>query len=115
PYIDEEPMRPPITNLAPRLAISYFAPGGGKAGVGPTFASWAEVSRWLTELSDPQMTLDDNLAGKAKQVTAGAKTELERIQAIGRYVQGTNYVAIQTGIGRGGGYRPHAATEVFAK
>ncbi|HKP13868.1 MAG TPA: DUF3857 domain-containing protein, partial [Blastocatellia bacterium] len=114
PYIDDEPMRPPITNLAPRLAINYFA-AGAKAGVGPTFASWAEVSRWLSQLSDPQMTLDDNLAAKAKQLTAGAKTELERIQAIGRYVQGTTYVAIQTGIGRGGGYRPHAATDVFAK
>jgi len=26
-----------------------------------------------------------------------------------------NYVSIQTGLGRGGGYRPHAATDVFAK
>jgi len=115
PYIEEEPMGPPITNIAPRLAISYFTPGGVKAGMGQTFANWAEVSSWLAQLSDPQMTLDDNLAGKAKQLTANAKTELERIQAIGRYVQGTNYVAIQTGIGRGGGYRPHSATDVFAK
>jgi hypothetical protein len=115
PYIEDEPMSPPITNLAVRLAISYFSPDGGKAGMGPTFGSWTEVSRWLSGLSDPQMTLDDNLAGKAKQLTANAKTELERIQAIGRYVQSTNYVAIQTGLGRGGGYRPHAATEVFAK
>ncbi|HEY9230506.1 MAG TPA: DUF3857 domain-containing protein, partial [Blastocatellia bacterium] len=113
PYIEDEPMGPPSTNIAPRLAISYFTPGGVKAG--PTFANWAEVSHWLAELSDPQMTLDDNLAGKAKQLTANAKTELERIQAIGRYVQSTNYVAIQTGLGRGGGYRPHTATEVFAK
>ena len=115
PYIEDEPMGPPITNIAPRLAVSYFTPDGVKAGMGQTFANWADVSRWLSQLSDPQMTLDDNLAGKAKQLTANAKTELERIQAIGRYVQGTNYVAIQTGLGRGGGYRPHAATEVFAK
>lgn len=115
PYIEDEPMGLPLTNIAPRLAVSYFTPDGVKAGIGQTFATWADVSRWLTQLSDPQMTLDDHLAGKARQLTANARIELERIQAIGRYVQGTNYVAIQTGLGRGGGYRPHAATEVFAK
>jgi hypothetical protein len=115
PFIEDEPMSPPVTNIAPRLAISYFAPPGMKSGIGRTFSSWAEVSRWLTEMSDEQATLDDNLAGKAKQITASAKTELERIQAIGRYVQGINYVSIQTGVGRGGGYRPHAAIDVFTK
>jgi Domain of Unknown Function with PDB structure (DUF3857)/Transglutaminase-like superfamily len=115
PYIEEEPLGPAITNIVPRLAMSYFPPDGVKAGLGMTFASWAEVSRWLSQLSDPQMTLDDNLAGKAKQLTAATKTELERIQAVGRYVQSVNYVSIQTGLGRGGGYRPHAATDVFAK
>jgi hypothetical protein len=114
-FIEEEPLSPPITNLVPRLAVSYFPPAGTRAGIGRTFSSWTEVSRWLTELSDPQAALDEALAGKAKQLTASAKTELERIQAIGRYVQGVNYVSIQTGVGRGGGYRPHAATDVFAK
>jgi hypothetical protein len=114
-FIEEEPLSPPLTNLVPRLAVSYFPPAGTKAGIGRTFGSWTEVSRWLTELSDPQAALDDALAGKARQLTATAKTELERIRAIGCYVQGVNYVSIQTGLGRGGGYRPHAATDVFAK
>jgi hypothetical protein len=114
-FIEEEPLSPPITNLVPRLAVSYFPPAGTKAGIAKTFNNWAEVSLWLTELSDPQAALGDALAGKARQLTASAKTELERIQAIGRYVQGVNYVSIQTGVGRGGGYRPHAATDVFAK
>lgn len=115
PFIKDEPLSPPVTNLAPRLAVSYFAPPGMKSGIGRTFGSWAEVSRWLSEMSDPQAALNDKLAGKARQLIAGAKTELERIQAIGRYVQGINYVSIQTGVGRGGGYRPHTAIDVFAK
>lgn len=115
PFIDEEPAGPPVTNIAPRLAVSYFPAPGAKSGIGRTFDSWSSVSRWLSELSDPQATLDDALAAKAKQLTAPARTEYERIQAIGRYVQAVNYVSIQTGIGRGGGYRPHSATEVFAK
>ncbi|HWO01255.1 MAG TPA: DUF3857 and transglutaminase domain-containing protein [Blastocatellia bacterium] len=114
PFIEEEPASPPVTALAARLAVSYFPPAEKKSAAG-VFSNWADVSRWLTALSEGQATLDDALAGRARQLTANAKTELERIQAIGRYVQGVNYVSIQTGIGRGGGYRPHSAIDVFAK
>lgn len=115
PYIEEEPASPSVTALAPRLAISYFSPPNKKTGIGRTFNNWTDVSRWLTELSDSQAALSDALANKAKQLIADTRTELERIQTIGRYVQNVNYVAIQTGIGRGGGYRPHSAIDVFAK
>lgn len=115
PYIEEEPFSPPVTSLAPRLAVSYFPAPGAQVTPGKTFENWADVSRWMSELEDPQATLSDPLAAKAQELTAGAKNELERIQAIGRYVQNIQYISIQTGIGRGGGYRPHAATEVFAK
>ncbi|HSO75562.1 MAG TPA: DUF3857 domain-containing protein, partial [Blastocatellia bacterium] len=113
-FIEEEPASPPVTALAARLAVSYFPPADKRAGAG-VFNDWTDVSRWLTALSEGQSTLDDALAGKARQLTSNAKTEMERIQAIGRYVQAVNYVSIQTGIGRGGGYRPHSAIDVFAK
>ena len=113
--IEEEPLSPPVTNIAPMLAVSYFPAPGAKGGIGRTFSGWSDVSRWLSELSDSQMTLDDALAGKARQLTGAAKTELDRIRAIGSYVQSINYISIQTGLGRGGGYRPHSAVEVFAK
>lgn len=113
--IEEEPLSPPVTNIAPLLAVSYYPAPGAKGGIGRTFSGWGDVSRWLSELMDPQMTLDDSLAGKARQLAGAAKTELDRIRAIGSYVQSINYISIQTGLGRGGGYRPHSAVEVFAK
>jgi hypothetical protein len=69
----------------------------------------------MSELEDPQVTVDESLANKAKELTSAARTEYEKILAIGRYVQKVQYISIQTGLGRGGGYRPHLATEVFAK
>jgi hypothetical protein len=80
-----------------------------------TFTSWGEVAGWLTELSDPQVVIDDVMARKAYELTALAKTEFDKIRAIAQYVQKIQYISIQTGVGRGGGYRPHAANEVFAK
>jgi transglutaminase-like putative cysteine protease len=113
--ITDEPMSPPVSQLAPRLAISYFPAAGSSNSTVKTFADWAQVAQWMSEIEDPQVTTNAALETKARDLTANCKSEFERIQAIGHYVQSIKYISIQTGIGRGGGYRPHAATEVFAK
>jgi hypothetical protein len=112
PAIEDEPSGPSVSNLAPRVAINYAPPTAAQSSTARAFNGWADVSRWYSELSDPQVTLDDALAGKARELTANSKTEYERIQAIGRYVQNLQYISIQIGVGR---FRPHSATEVFAK
>jgi hypothetical protein len=94
--------------------VSYF-PAAGKAVPGRSFDKWSEVSKWLSELSASQATPNEAMAEKARQLVANSSTELQKIQAIGRFVQNVNYVSIQTGIGRGGGYKPHLASDVFAK
>lgn len=114
PYIEPEPYSPSITNIVPRLSISLFPPAGAATDL-RAFKSWADVSWWLTTLSDPQVVLNEAMIAKAKELVAGASSEMEKIAAIARFSQDVNYVSIQTGIGRGGGYRPHAATEIFAK
>jgi hypothetical protein len=69
----------------------------------------------MSELEDPQMTINDDLAAKTRDITANATTEFDRIRAIARYVQQTRYIAIQLGLGHGGGYQPHSAIDVFTK
>ncbi|HEX6649592.1 MAG TPA: DUF3857 domain-containing protein, partial [Pyrinomonadaceae bacterium] len=115
PPIPEEPMSPELSDLSPRLAVSYYAPANSPSLAIKTFSNWGEVATWLTELSDPQVVVDDALARKAYELTALSKTEFEKIRAIAQYVQGIQYISIQTGLGRGGGYRPHPSNEVFAK
>src|SRR5207302_2767148 len=77
--IEPEPASPEVTNLAPRLAVSIFPPSGGKGGIGKSFESWAEVASWLNALSETQAELNDPLAAKARDLTANAKTEFEKI------------------------------------
>jgi len=115
PPIPDEPLSPSLSNLVARLAVSYYPPSTGAAPSIKTFTNWAEVGAWMSELEDPQVLVDDALARKAYELAALAKNEYEKIQAIGRYVQNIQYISIQTGLGRGGGYRPHSSTEVFAK
>ncbi|HLF84359.1 MAG TPA: DUF3857 domain-containing protein [Blastocatellia bacterium] len=114
PPVSYEPLSPPRTALTPWLAIN-LTPTPEKPATRRSFASWVDVSKWLSEISDSQAGVNDAIAGKAKQITAASTTEMEKITAVGRFVQAVNYVSIQIGTGRGGGYRPHSATEVFAK
>jgi hypothetical protein len=114
PRIEDEPASPEAASLVPRLAVSIY-PAAGKAAALRTFTSWKDVSRYLTELNEPQASYNEAMAAKARELTAQAKTEYERIQAIGRYAQAVNYISVQIGTGRGGGYRPHAALDVFTK
>lgn len=109
-----EPMSPSLTHLVPRLAISYHPPATTQTII-KAFANWGEVAAWLADISDPQVVVDDALARKAYELTALAKTEFDKIRAISQYAQNIQYISIQTGTGRGGGYRPHASNEVFAK
>lgn len=114
PPVPYEPLSPSLTDLVPRLAVSYFPPANSQLSI-KTFSNWGEVAAWMAELEDPQVIVDDALARKAYELTALAKTEFEKIRAIAQYVQSIQYISIQTGVGRGGGYRPHASNEVFAK
>jgi len=113
--VPDEPLSPSLSQLVPRLAVSYYPPANGQSLSIKTFSNWGEVAAWMSELEDPQVMVDDTLARKAYELTALAKTEYEKIRAIAQYVQKIQYISIQTGLGRGGGYRPHASTEVFAK
>jgi transglutaminase-like putative cysteine protease len=112
PPLEWEPASPTFTNLAPRLAVNYSPTEAVKNPGVRSFESWSDVSRWYSELSEVQATPDERIAAKARELTAAAKTELDKIRAIGQYVQKIQYISVQIGVGR---WRPHAASQIMAK
>lgn len=110
--IPPEPLSPSVRNLAPRIAINYF-PDSQTQSVGKVFTDWEDVSRWGTDLHTPQVIIDDAVAAKARELTENAKTELEKIRAIGAYVQNLQYISIDIGVGHGNGYRPRPSNLVL--
>jgi hypothetical protein len=109
PPIEREPYGPSINTLSPWVGVNV----GGTSS--RTFASWAQAAAALAELNEAQAEPNEAIIAKAKSLVAGASSELDRIRAIGRFVQQANYVSVQVNVSKGGGYRPHAATEVFEK
>src|SRR5206468_10711969 len=51
PFVEDEPASPELSSLVARVAVSVFPPAGSRASSARTFASWPDVSKWLTELN----------------------------------------------------------------
>lgn len=111
--ISYEPESPSIKNIAPHLAINY-SPAATATNF-RVFKDWSDVSRWQTDLSNPSVVIDDTIASKARELTANAATEFERIRAIGSFVQNLQYISIDIGVGKGNGYRPRSSTLVLQR
>jgi transglutaminase-like putative cysteine protease len=112
PEIPAEPAAPAMSSLAPRLVVSLF--GNGTDIPAGQFDAWQDVSRWADAISLDRST-SPAIAQKASAITASARSEFDRIATIGEYVQHVQYVSIQTGVGRGGGYQPHPASLVMER
>jgi len=112
-YIEPEPASPGLDSLVPRIAITYHPADGARLPAAIGFSTWADVSKWLFALNEPPSGPDDAISTKVRELLANAHSEFQRIQAIGYFVRYMKYVSIQTGVGRGGGYRPHSAGDVF--
>ncbi len=109
--IPPEPSSPLVRNLAPRIAVSY-SPNDSGAGV---YKAWQNVSQWYSQLSESSLTIDDAIAGKARELTANSKTELEKIRAIANFVQNLRYISLQIDVAHGGGHRPRPANLVLQR
>ncbi len=112
PPVSDEPARPGLRSIVPRVNVSYFPPPQVKAA-GPTFREWSQVSAWLASLADPRARPDKAVIAKAQALTAGKKSQLEKIEAIADFSQRIKYASIQLGVGRGGGYQPSPAGETL--
>jgi len=76
-----------------------------------TFQSWEQVGRWYAALEAPQRLPTPEVRRKAAELTAGRKTEIEKIEALYDFVA-TNfrYVSLSLGAGR---YQPRQAGAVL--
>lgn len=112
PPIPPEPLSPSLINLAPRIAVN-FSPANVDAAGNKVFSTWLDVSRWATALYEPQVVITPAITAKTREVTAGANTELEKIRAVGNFVQNLQYISIDIGVGHGNGYKPRASDVVL--
>jgi transglutaminase-like putative cysteine protease len=113
PGIPDEPRRPELSALVPRLAVSVIPPANGPGDV-HGFARWDDLAAWMWKATDARANTSPRLVGLAKELTVpGGDREIEKVRSIARHVQSVRYVSIQLGMGRGGGYVPHDAVDVL--
>ena len=76
-----------------------------------TFTSWEAVGSWYAGLEHDRRQPSPEVRAKADELTKGASTDLDKIEALYDYVaKNFRYVSLSLGVGR---YQPHAASDVF--
>jgi transglutaminase-like putative cysteine protease len=114
PWIEREDYSPGFQAIAPWIGITYFPTSSTNPAL-RSLKDWAAVSQWLSGLMDPSAEPTAAVRAKAAELTAGTKTELDKIRAIAAFAQQTNYVEVSMNLTRGGGYTPHPADQVLAR
>jgi len=99
---------PPWNGVAGLLVVSFVPPSGG-ANKG--FQNWKEMGDWEAGLEAGRRDASPEIKQKVAALTASSTTQLGKMQALAKFVQGDiRYVAIELGIG---GWQPHPAPEIF--
>jgi hypothetical protein len=110
--VEEEPWMPDTAELAPYLAVSYFPPRADAAK--KSIRSWEDVSRWADDLMKAQTRERGVVESKARELTSGLASDIEKARSLARWVQKSiRYASIQ--LSAIGGYRPYPADAVLKK
>ena len=100
PRIVGEPGMPGWSEVADYLHVS-------------TYQRWTDVARWYWGLVKEQLRARPTVRETARRLTAGARSDTDKIQAIQNFVaRSTRYVGLEFGIH---GYKPYAVDQVLAR
>ncbi len=108
--IRKEPLMPPMSGVKGQMIVSFFTSSGGPAL--NTNADWETMGKWYFGLVGERVDASAAIKQQVATLTASKATSLQKMQAIGQFVQhDIRYVSIDLGIG---GWQPHPAPEVFS-
>jgi hypothetical protein len=108
--IRKEPLMPPLDGVAGQMILCFFTSSGG-----PTLnanTDWNMMGKWYLSVVGERVNASPEIKDEVNALTASKISTLQKMQAIGYFVQhDIRYVAIELGIG---GVQPHPAPDVFA-
>jgi hypothetical protein len=107
--IRKEQFMPPMRGVRGQMIVSFFTSGGSSLNAN---IDWNTMGKWYSNLVGERVDASPEIKQEVSRLTASKTTQLQKMQAIGDFVQhDIRYVAIELGIG---GFQPHSAPDVFS-
>jgi len=107
--IRKEPLMPPMPGVQGQMVLSFFSAGRPALNAN---GDWDAMGKWYSNLVGERVDASPEIKSQVAALTASKSTSLQKMQAIGGFVQhDIRYVAIELGIG---GFQPHSAPDVFS-
>ena len=99
PAFEPEPRTPDQTDIVPKVVLA-------------TVENWGAKSRWFFQVNDPVFAANDAIRSKVAELTAGLKTDEERMAVLLHWVaQEIRYSGLS--MGKGEGYTLHPGIMTF--
>ena len=112
PAISREPAAPGITHYAPHILVLNKS-AQLRDNSYTYFKTVREQYHWYKSLVDQVSEEDPSVKEKAQEITAGLKTDEEKVKKLFQWVQDNiRYIAFENGIA---GFRPEKAQDVLKK
>jgi hypothetical protein len=107
--IRSEPRMPPRAGVEGQMILSFYS---ADAPAYNSNADWNAMGKWYANLVGKRVDASPEIKQEVATLTGSKSTVLQKMQAIGAFVQrDIRYVGIELGIG---GVQPHPAPEVFS-
>jgi transglutaminase-like putative cysteine protease len=107
PRIEREPNQPPDEALAGRMIVTFLS----DKMPAKSYRNWSEFGSWYTDLAAGVRAPSPALQQKVQELAPANLPIIERIKRLAGFAQhDVRYVEIKIGVG---GYRPHAAGDIF--
>jgi len=89
PAVAAEPLEPDRSDFVPKVVLA-------------TVPDWPEKSRWFQQVNEPVFAWNDEIAAKVRELTAGLRTDDERMAALLHWVaDNIRYSGLNMGAGEG--------------
>lgn len=114
PYRPEEPYEAPSARADAEMILRIVPPAKAAVFAPHTFSKWSEVVDLYASLNAGQCDTSPALEAKVRELTQNETNTLAKVRALGGYVQKLRYIAINTGLGQGFGWKARKASTVFS-
>lgn len=115
PYRPNEPYLDPTARDDADLLINCVAPTASTGAFPRSFSTWQDVTSMYESLNEGQCDSSVELVAKTNSLISGCATALDKIRALGAYVQKIRYIEINEGLRYGYGWKARKASAVFSR
>ncbi len=115
PYNRDEPLSPALAAFEPIVLLQATPPVNLPHFNLPVFTDWRQLNQWQLGIAEGACDQSARITQDSVHLIKDSPDTLSKIRTLSKTVQSIRYVEVNSNLGRGDGYKPRNASEVYAR